>query len=93
VQYKDGMGVEYYVGRVGGFTREADKKETHIVKADGSAASGFANIRSVEPGDTIVVPPKEEEKVKLIPTFRDTLTILGQTLISITSILALATLF
>lgn len=76
--------------RVGGFSKEADKKEIHIVKADGSAVSGFANIRTVEPGDTIIVPPKEEEKIRVLPTFRDIATVIGQTLISIA---ALAVLF
>ncbi len=90
VQYKQGMGLDYYIGRVGGFTKEADKKEVHIVKADGSAVSGFANIRAVEPGDTVIVPPKEEEKVRALPTVRDIMTVLGQTMISIA---ALAVLF
>lgn len=90
VQYQDGAGVEYYVNRVGGFTKEADKKEVHIVKADGSAESGFTNIRTVEPGDSIIVPPKEEEKIRALPTFRDVMTILGQSMITIA---ALAVLF
>ncbi len=90
VQYREGMGVDYYVGRVGGFTKEADRKEVHIVRADGSAVSGFASIRDLEPGDAIIVPLKEEEKIRVLPTFRDVVTIMGQTLISIA---ALALLF
>ncbi len=90
VQYKDGMGAEYYIGRVGGYSKEADKKDVTIVRADGSAVSGFTNVRTVEPGDTIVVPPKEEEKIRTLPTFRDIATVMGQTLISIA---ALAVLF
>src|SRR5256884_7214931 len=62
VQYKPGADAEYYINRVGGFAKEADKKETHIVRADGSAISSFTNIRTVEPGDSIIVPPKAEEK-------------------------------
>lgn len=90
VQYKEGEGVDYYIGRVGGFNKEADKKEIHIVKADGSAESGFTNIRTMEPGDTIVVPPKEEEKIRVLPTMRDVMTVIGQALISFA---ALAVLF
>ena len=89
VQYKEGESVSYYIGRVGGFTKQADQKELNIVKADGSAVSGFANIRSVEPGDAIVVPPKEEEKVRLLPTFRDVMTILGQTALTIAALAAI----
>lgn len=90
VAFKDGANVEYYLSRVGGLTPQADKKEVHIVKADGSAVSGFANLRSVEPGDSIIVPPKEEEKIRVLPTFRDVMTIVGQTMITIA---ALAILF
>src|SRR5437660_188629 len=64
VQHKEGAGVDYYINRVGGYSKEADKKEAHIVKADGSAISSFTNIRTVEPGDTVIVPPKEEEKIR-----------------------------
>jgi protein involved in polysaccharide export with SLBB domain len=55
VQYKEGAGVDYYINRVGGFSREADQKEAHIVKADGSAISSFTNVRNIEPGDTVIV--------------------------------------
>jgi protein involved in polysaccharide export with SLBB domain len=90
VLHKDGANTEYYVNRVGGFTKEADKKEVHVVKADGSAVSSFAKIRSVEPGDTIVVPPKEEEKVRTLPAIRDIAQVIGSALLSFA---ALAVLF
>ncbi len=90
VLYKDGANAEYYINRVGGFSKQADKKEVHIAKADGSALAGFTNIRTVEPGDTIVVPPKEEEKIRTLPTVRDVMQTIGGTLLSIA---ALAVLF
>jgi protein involved in polysaccharide export with SLBB domain len=90
VMYQGGAGLDYYVNRAGGFTPEADKKEVHIVKADGSAITGFANIRTAEPGDTIVVPPKSEEKIRVLPTIRDALQSFSATLLSL---VALATLF
>jgi protein involved in polysaccharide export with SLBB domain len=93
VSYLQGANLEYYVNRVGGFSREADKKEVHLVKADGSALSGFANVRSVEPGDTIVVPPREETRVRVLPTIRDSLSILASTLTTVLSAAALALLF
>ncbi|MGH7340973.1 MAG: SLBB domain-containing protein, partial [Candidatus Rokuibacteriota bacterium] len=31
VQFKPGAGVDYYINRVGGYSKEADKKEAHIV--------------------------------------------------------------
>jgi protein involved in polysaccharide export with SLBB domain len=37
--YEDGRTVSYYLHRVGGMTREADKKQVTVVKADGSVIS------------------------------------------------------
>jgi polysaccharide biosynthesis/export protein len=90
VQHKDGAGVDYYINRVGGYSKEADKKEAHIVKADGSAIASFTNIRTVEAGDTVIVPPKEEEKIRTLPTVRDIAQTIGAALIGIA---ALAVLF
>jgi protein involved in polysaccharide export with SLBB domain len=85
--------VDYYVNRVGGYSKEADKKEIHIVKADGSAVAGFSNIRTVEPGDTIIVPRSEDSKIRLLPTIRDGFSIFGSTLSTVASLAALAVLF
>lgn len=93
VLYSDGADVQYYVNRVGGLTNEADKREIHIVKTDGSAIAGFANIRSVEAGDTIIVPPRHEATVRLLPTLRDSMSILGSALTTVLSVAALAVLF
>jgi polysaccharide export outer membrane protein len=93
VIYTPNAGVDYYVNRVGGYTKEADKKEIHIVKADGSAVSGFSNIRMVEPGDTIIVPRNEDSKIRLLPTIRDGFSILGSTFSTVLSLAALAVLF
>jgi protein involved in polysaccharide export with SLBB domain len=90
VKHKEGAGVDYYINRVGGYSKEADKKEAHIVKADGSAIASFTNIRTVEPGDTVIVPPKEEEKIRTLPTVRDIAQTIGAALIGIA---ALAVLF
>ncbi|MBI1735064.1 MAG: SLBB domain-containing protein [Candidatus Rokubacteria bacterium] len=90
VAYRPEGDLDYYLKRVGGATPEADKKEIHIVKADGSAIASFTNVRDIEPGDTIVVPPKEEEKIRLLPTFRDVMGVMGGVLLSLA---ALAVLF
>jgi protein involved in polysaccharide export with SLBB domain len=90
VKFKEGAGVDYYINRVGGYSKEADKKEAHIVKADGSAIASFTNIRTVEPGDTVIVPPKEEEKIRTLPTVRDIAQTIGAVLLGVA---ALAVLF
>jgi protein involved in polysaccharide export with SLBB domain len=89
VQYKEGASVDYYINRVGGFSREADQKEAHIVKADGSAVSSFTNVRTIEPGDTVVVPPKEEEKIRWMSTVRDIATIIGAALLGVAALVAI----
>ncbi len=86
VQFKEGAGVDYYLNRVGGLAKEADKKEVHLVKADGSAISSFTNVRDVEPGDTIIVPPKAEEKIRTLPTIRDALQAIGSALLGIAAL-------
>jgi protein involved in polysaccharide export with SLBB domain len=78
VVYEEGRDVEYYLTRAGGLTKEADKDELHIVKADGSAMAGFLKLRKIEPGDVIVAPVKVEAKLRTLPVIRDIATILGQ---------------
>jgi protein involved in polysaccharide export with SLBB domain len=89
VQYKDGVGIDYYINRAGGFSKEADKDEVYIAKADGSAMASFTNVRTVEPGDSIIVPPKAEEKTRWLPTFSAVAQIIGQTLLSLVALTAL----
>jgi polysaccharide export outer membrane protein len=89
VLYQRGAGLEYYLNRVGGLSREADRKEIHVVKADGSAVTSFVKVREIEPGDTIVVPPKEETKVRALPTIRDVMQIIGSSLLSLAALAAL----
>jgi polysaccharide biosynthesis/export protein len=89
VQYKEGAGIDYYINRVGGFSKEADKKEAHLVKADGSAISSFTNVRTIEPGDVVVVPPKEEEKIRALSTIRDIATIVGAALLGVAALVAI----
>jgi protein involved in polysaccharide export with SLBB domain len=93
VLHSPGMSVDYYVNRVGGYAKEADKKEIHIVKADGSAVSGFSNIRTVDPGDTVIVPRSEDAKIRWLPTIRDGFSIMGSALTGVLSLAALAVLF
>ena len=89
VQYKEGAGIDYYINRVGGFAKEADQKEVHIVKADGSAISSFTNVRIIEAGDTVIVPPKQEEKVRWMSTIRDIATIVGAALLGVAALVAI----
>ncbi len=89
VAYARDENAEYYIKRVGGYAKDADKKETHILKADGSAISGFTDVRTIEPGDTIIVPPKQEDKIRTLPTIRDLVQTIGSALLGVAALSAL----
>jgi polysaccharide biosynthesis/export protein len=89
VVYEENRDVEYYLNRAGGLTKEADKDELHLVKADGSAVAGFLKLRKVEAGDIIVAPAKVEAKVRTLPAIKDIATILGQFALSAGVLIAL----
>jgi polysaccharide export outer membrane protein len=89
VVHEDNRDVEYYLNRAGGLTKEADKDELHLVKADGSAVAGFLKLRKVEAGDIIVAPAKVEAKVRTLPAIKDIATILGQFALSVGVLAAL----
>jgi polysaccharide export outer membrane protein len=58
--YTPGERVINYMRRAGGPDRQADRKRTFILRADGSVVSRqYANVERapIYPGDTIVVPP------------------------------------
>jgi protein involved in polysaccharide export with SLBB domain len=89
VLYKDGESVEYYLGRVGGVTREGDVSQIYILKPDGSALASFVKMRQVEAGDAIVVPFSTDPKIPLIVMVKDVATILGNLAIPFGVILSL----
>jgi protein involved in polysaccharide export with SLBB domain len=89
VVYHEGRDVGYYLTRAGGLSKEADKDELYIVKADGSSIAGFLKLRKIEAGDTIVAPAKVEAIVRTMPAVKDIATILGQFALSVGVIVAL----
>jgi protein involved in polysaccharide export with SLBB domain len=59
IQFAPGKKVKYYIDRAGGYTRNSDKKQTRLIKADGKVISGGSlRGKRVELGDVIVVPQK-----------------------------------
>ena len=69
IKYAPGKNVKYYVQRAGNFIREADKKQTRLIRATGEVASGGGILgREVELGDVIVVPSKIEKDPNILKT-------------------------
>jgi protein involved in polysaccharide export with SLBB domain len=91
--YRPGMGVQFAVGRAGGFSQNAKRNRVYVVYQNGSVKATssflFINFRpKLEPGAIVVVPPKtERQKLSLQETISLTtavasLTVLIRTLIN-----------
>jgi len=78
--------VEDYVGRAGGLISDANEKEMYIVRANGSAEGGYARVRIVSVGDTIVVPERIEAKTRTLPLWQSIAAIIGSTALTAAAI-------
>ncbi|HWR83460.1 MAG TPA: SLBB domain-containing protein [Candidatus Deferrimicrobium sp.] len=62
IKFVKGKNVEYYVKRAGNFTRQSDKGEVRLMRAEGEVLSGNGTLgKKVELGDVIIVPSKIEK--------------------------------
>lgn len=77
VVYREDLDAEDYIRQAGGFTKDASEKETYILRADGSSAGGYAKVRQVALGDTIVVPEIVEPKTRPLPLWQAIAGIVG----------------
>jgi polysaccharide export outer membrane protein len=85
---RDGASLKKYVSLAGGYLPEADRKAVYVVKADGTSVSPD-RIKSIEAGDTILVPPDTEPKYRPLPLWRDVATILGQVVVTIAALVVI----
>jgi protein involved in polysaccharide export with SLBB domain len=77
IGYERGKSVNNYIKKAGGFTPNADKKETRLVKASGRVIAGGVGGKKVEPGDAIIVPLKIEQKKHFSRDLATTISILS----------------
>lgn len=89
ILFRDDEDVQYYLNRAGGITPDADAKELYLLKADGSAITGFMRLRNIEAGDVIVVPPSTEAKFQWLPFLKDAATIAGQVALGLAGLVSL----
>ena len=61
VTYKPGAGYKYYISGGGGFSKEAIKRDTYMVHANGNVAIKGSPLFKVQPGTEIVVPEKSQD--------------------------------
>jgi protein involved in polysaccharide export with SLBB domain len=81
--------VDYYVEKAGGASAEADTTQMYILRADGSAVTGYVKVQKVEAGDTIVVPISTEPKIRALPFWKDIATIVAGFALPVATIWAL----
>lgn len=72
IAYNKDKNIKYYMDNVGGLTKQANKKDTYIIRANGST-SKVKNIEMEipEPGDTIIVPRKITIPLNLVSMLKD----------------------
>ncbi len=72
IKFEHGKSVKYYIDRAGGFNKQASKKETKLIKADGQVFAGGGTLgKKVDIGDAIVIPTeikKEHDWLKVVST-------------------------
>ena len=89
VIHREDMDIQYYLNRAGGLSPDADEKGIYLLKADGSAITGFLKLRDVDPGDVIVVPPSTEAKIQWTTLLKDLATLAGQTALGLAALAAI----
>jgi protein involved in polysaccharide export with SLBB domain len=92
VLHKENEDVQYYLNRAGGFSPGAAEKEMYVVKADGSAITGFLRLRNIDPGDVVVVPPAVETKTQWLAVWKEVVPMLSQAVLTIAGIAAIVAL-
>jgi protein involved in polysaccharide export with SLBB domain len=73
VPLKPGAGLQYYIERAGGFSWQADRGGTFLVKGATGVAIKKRRVEDITAGDTIVVPTKRGRR--WWSAFRETLTV------------------
>jgi len=81
VQYVPGRGVDYYVEQAGGYSRKADRRNQAVLKARLGTRTDPRDVRSLDPGDQIVVPFREPRRY--LQTIQGTVTTVTGLLLSV----------
>ncbi|MBI4488553.1 MAG: SLBB domain-containing protein [Deltaproteobacteria bacterium] len=92
VLHKENEDIQYYVNRAGGFSPAAAEKEMYVVKADGSAITGFLRLRTIDPGDVVVVPPSVETRTQWLSVWKEVVPMLSQAVLTVAGIAAIVAL-
>lgn len=86
VLYREELRIQDYLRAAGGLVEQANEDELYIVRANGSTDAGYAKVKTISVGDTIIVPEKVEPKTKALPLWTAIASILGSVGLAIASI-------
>jgi protein involved in polysaccharide export with SLBB domain len=59
ITYRPGLTARDYVDFAGGYTKDADKGKSRVIKVTGEAWVTFGEAGALEPGDVVLVPQKD----------------------------------
>jgi len=88
ITYKAGMGMDYYISKAGGLTKDADKKGIFVIKASGEAIRRFSTVSKIERGDTIIIPERFKYKVPTGFLLKDAFSLASQLIVTIVAVSA-----
>jgi len=83
-----GKSIKDYIGLAGGYLPNADRAAVYVVRADGSSMSPD-QVKTVDAGDAVLVPPQMDAKYRPLPLWRDIATIVGQFGIAIAALVVI----
>ena len=86
IEYAEGLMVEDYIKKAGGFSRSADKVNVRVITACGNNYQ-IKDIKEVQPGDVILVPESSESK--WVKTWTPIISIIGTTVSVVATVINL----
>jgi len=88
IAYSKGKGIDFYINKAGGFTKNADKKGIFVIKPSGEAVGKFTSAIKIETGDTIIVPEIFKYKTPTGLIFKDAFSFTSQVLVTALAVAA-----
>ncbi len=86
VVYRPNLGLDDYLRQAGGVTEDANKKEMYVMRANGTTDSSYLAVKTVQSGDTIVVPQKIEAQTPQLSLWQTVASIIGSVALTVAGI-------
>ncbi|OGF57283.1 MAG: hypothetical protein A2497_03640 [Candidatus Firestonebacteria bacterium RifOxyC12_full_39_7] len=86
IVYEPERNIHFYLDRVGGTTKDADRGDVYIVRASGEVDKNNAWGKNIERGDTIIVPAELKTETNWLKVLTDTSTIFFNAAVGVSAI-------